>query len=175
MRRVLQLVIGAACFLVPWVAHPAWASPPEFRLRVVPAVVYNVDDPGNARTSSFVFDVVVICSADCALTPVAARVDLSHGRSAVERPGNCVIIDHGNAEYSVLAHMQNGSVQVKAGDRVAAGQVIGRLGNSGDPCGPHVHYQLQSGPQLFRDQSLPFRFQNIDPPKLSRGTYFDAK
>ena len=87
--------------------------------------------------------------------------------------GNCVIIDHGNAEYSVLAHMQEGSVMVKAGERVAAGQVIGKLGNSGDAFGPHLHYQLQSGPQLFHDQGLPFRFQNVDVPH--RGTYFDAK
>jgi hypothetical protein len=88
--------------------------------------------------------------------------------------GNCVIVDHGNSEYSVMMHMQPGSVTVKVGDRVATGQVMGRLGNSGDAFGPHVHYQLQSGPQLFRDQPLPFRFQNIDAP-LHRGEYFVAK
>jgi murein DD-endopeptidase MepM/ murein hydrolase activator NlpD len=74
-----------------------------------------------------------------------------------------------------MAHMQQGSVTVKAGERVAAGQVIGRLENSGDSFGPHLHYQLQSGPQLFHGQSLPFRFQNIDDPQLSRGRYFHAK
>ncbi|HEU4880225.1 MAG TPA: M23 family metallopeptidase, partial [Gemmatimonadaceae bacterium] len=89
--------------------------------------------------------------------------------------GNYVIIDHGNSEYSVLAHLQLGSVRVKVGERVAAGQVLGKLGNSGDSFGPHLHYQLQSGPQLFHDQGLPFRFQNIDVPQLSRGRYFDAK
>jgi len=60
------------------------------------------------------------------------------------------------------------------GARVAAGQVMVRLGNSGDAFGPHLHYQLQSGPQVFRDQSLPFKFHNIEVP-LSRGRYFDAK
>jgi hypothetical protein len=45
--------------------------------------------------------------------------------------GNCVIIDHGNSEYSVMMHMQTGSVTVKVGDRVATGQIIGRLGSSG--------------------------------------------
>ena len=89
--------------------------------------------------------------------------------------GNCVIIDHGNSEYSVMAHMQQGSVTVKVGERVAAGQVIGRLGNSGDSFGPHLHYQLQSGPQLFHDQALPFRFQNIDVPQLSRGREVEAR
>ena len=88
--------------------------------------------------------------------------------------GNCAIIDHGNSEYSVMMHMQPGSVTVKAGDRVLKGQVVGRLGNSGDAFGPHLHYQLQSGPRLFQDPSLPFRFQNVDPP-LFRGKQFDAK
>jgi murein DD-endopeptidase MepM/ murein hydrolase activator NlpD len=60
--------------------------------------------------------------------------------------------------------MQQGSVTVKAGDRVTAGQMIGKLGNSGDSFGPHVHYQLQSAPLLFQGQSLPFRFKNIDSP-----------
>ncbi|HJP85953.1 MAG TPA: M23 family metallopeptidase, partial [Gemmatimonadaceae bacterium] len=89
--------------------------------------------------------------------------------------GNCVIIDHGNSEYSVLMHLQEGSVTVKVGDRVAAGQVMGKLGSSGDSFGPHLHYQLQSGPELFKYQSLPVRFQNMDVPTLFRGHYFVAK
>ena len=88
--------------------------------------------------------------------------------------GNCVIVDHGNSEHSVMAHLRCGSVTVRVGDRVVAGQVIGRLGNSGDSSGPHLHYQLQVGPRLFDNQSVPFTFENIDVP-LSRGRYFDAK
>ena len=339
-------------------ARPTRASQPDLNLQVVPAIVYKVDDPGNIRTSSFVFDIAVTCSTDCALTPISAIVELSNGGSIVERQvwtnamlpkikgvryrilpdtpvasprrmltlpeafdlhfyfrcpqalaidsaeirvkaadangrrteqmlklpiryyqqktslifpfrgqgvvgqdwitngghsggidtdfaidvrgvdqnyaeqknnadenasawgwgreilapaagtvtyarndvpnnprpedpdinsfaalhdpvmaymGNCVIIDHGNSEYSVMAHMQQGSVTVKLGERVTAGQVIGRLGNSGDSYGPHLHYQLQSAPQLFHGQSLPFRFQNIDAPQLSRGTQFEAR
>lgn len=89
--------------------------------------------------------------------------------------GNSVIIDHGNSEYSVLAHMRRGSVRATVGEQVSAGQVIGALGNSGNSYGPHLHYQLNSGPRLFHDQSLPFRFENIDAAPLRRGTYFEAK
>ncbi|WP_169747218.1 M23 family metallopeptidase [Edaphobacter aggregans] len=360
MNRVPLLLVVPACLFA---VQPSWASQPDFHLQVVPAIVYKVDDPGNTKTSSFVFDIAVICSTECALTPISASVELSNGRSTVERQewttelvakikgvnyrilpdtpvasprrmftlpeafdlhfylrcpqalaidsadirvtvadakgrraqrvlripiryyqqktllilpfrgkgvvgqdwvtngghggghggvygsdfavdlrglddnyaeqkndadenasaagwgreilapaagtvtyarndvpdnphpgnapdinwytalhdpvmayyGNCVIIDHGNSEYSVLAHMQQGSVRVKVGERVAAGQVLGRLGNSGDAFGPHLHYQLQSGQQLFHDQGLPFRFQNIDVPQLSRGREFEAK
>ena len=104
--------------------------------------------------------------------PSAASPSSSPVRRA--SPVNCVIIDHGNAEYSVMMHMQPSSVTVRAVDRVVTGQVIGKLGNSGDSFGPHLHYQLQSGPRLFQDQPLPFSFQNIDGP-LFRGRLFDAK
>lgn len=353
MSRVSLLLL--ACLFAVQLAK---ASQTEFRLQAVPAMVYKVDDPGNTGTSSFVFDTAVICSTDCALTPISASVELSNGRSVVERQewtaellakmkranyrispdtpaasprrmfalpeafdlhfyfrcpqalaiesaavrvkvadakgrrgeqmlripiqyyqqktsllvpfrgrgvagqdwitngghgggigtdfaidlrgldqnyaekkndagendsawgwgreilapaagivtyarndvpnnprpgdpdinslgalhdpvmafmGNCVIIDHGNSEYSVMAHLQQGSVTVKLGERVAAGQGIGKLGNSGDSFGPHLHYQLQSGPQPFHGQSLPFRFQNIDDAQLSRGTRFTTK
>lgn len=55
-------------------------------------------------------------------------------------PGNSVVIDHGNGEFSLLAHLQQGSVRVSIGDEVTQGQAIGVLGNSGDTTGPHLHY-----------------------------------
>ena len=80
-RVLLLLVMLAGLFAV----NPGSASPPDFRLQVVPAIVYKVDDPGNTRTSSFVFDIAVICSTDCTLTPISASVELSNGRATVER------------------------------------------------------------------------------------------
>src|SRR5712672_1594310 len=82
MSRALLLLAVAACLLA---VQPTWASQPDFHLQVVPAIIYKVDDPGNTRTSSFVFDIAVICSTDCALTPISASVELSNGRSTVER------------------------------------------------------------------------------------------
>jgi hypothetical protein len=82
MTRVLLLLVLLACLFA---VQLSWASQPDFRLQVVPAIVYKVDDPWNTRTSSFVFDIAVICSTDCALTPISASVELSSGRSTVER------------------------------------------------------------------------------------------
>lgn len=90
-------------------------------------------------------------------------------------PGNYLILDHGSGEFSLLAHLQAGSVAVAVGDRVAQGQVLGRLGSSGDTQTPHLHYQLQSGPDWEWADSLPCRFSNVGEPHLVRGTYFDAR
>jgi len=75
--------------------------------------------------------------------------------------GNSVVIDHGNGEFSLLAHMKRGSVAVKEGDRVRAGQTIGAVGYSGSVFTVHLHYELRTGIDLDVD-GLPSRFEQID-------------
>jgi hypothetical protein len=76
--------------------------------------------------------------------------------------GNSVLIDHGNGEVSCLFHMQQGSVRVKRGQRVRQGEVVGRIGSSGSPGAPHVHYQLQATADLFGADGLPVQFTNLE-------------
>ncbi|MCI0442469.1 M23 family metallopeptidase [bacterium] len=85
-------------------------------------------------------------------------------------PGNNVIIDHGNGEFSFLAHMKMGSVRVKTGDTVKAGQVIGLLGNSGNSDGPHLHYHFMAGPTVFKNDGLPSKFKNVEMELLTQET-----
>lgn len=89
--------------------------------------------------------------------------------------GNVVVIDHGNGEFSLLAHMQKGSVRVKTGDKVKQGQVLGLLGNSGNSDGPHLHYQLMAGGLLYRNDGLPSHFDNLESPVPKRGVFLEAK
>lgn len=68
--------------------------------------------------------------------------------------GNYVILDHGNGEFSFLAHFRQGTVQVKQGDRVTAGDLLGQCGNSGNSSEPHLHYRLQNTPEPFKGEGL---------------------
>jgi hypothetical protein len=70
--------------------------------------------------------------------------NLWHGRTWVSGHGNYVMIDHGRGEFSLVAHMRQGSVRVRPGDRVRTGEIIGGVGNSGSSLMPHVHYELQT-------------------------------
>jgi len=90
-------------------------------------------------------------------------------------PGNHLVIDHGDGEFSMIAHFQAGSMLVRPGAKVRQGQPIGKLGNSGDTTGPHVHYQLQAGPDWEASDALPYKFSNISAFPLVRGTFFEAK
>jgi len=53
-------------------------------------------------------------------------------------PGNHVWIRAGNV-YLVLAHLKTGSVRVRPGQTVSAGEPVGQVGNSGNTSEPHLH------------------------------------
>jgi len=74
--------------------------------------------------------------------------------------GNFVSIEHANGEYSHYLHLAEGSVSLSVGDRVSQGQVIGRVGHSGNSTEPHLHFQLTDGPDPLYSRGLPIVFTN---------------
>lgn len=72
--------------------------------------------------------------------------------------GNHVVIDHGSGEFSMLGHLQKGSLRVREGKPVKQEEVIGQLGNSGASRYPHLHYQLTNGPDFRTAEGLPCYF-----------------
>ncbi|MCZ8521912.1 MULTISPECIES: peptidoglycan DD-metalloendopeptidase family protein [Paenibacillus] len=94
-------------------------------------------------------------------TPVKAAND---GIVALSEPlyltGNSIYIDHGMGLFSQYAHLSK--LQVKAGDKVKRGDVIGLVGTTGFSTGPHLHFtfwmhNVQVNPTLFWD-TTPFHW-----------------
>jgi len=54
--------------------------------------------------------------------------------------GKHVMLDHGNGVRSLYGHLKR--LDVKVGQRVAKGQVIGLVGSTGRSTGPHLHYEV---------------------------------
>ena len=75
--------------------------------------------------------------------------------------GNYVIVDHLNGEYSLLAHLKQGSVRVKIGQQVKRGEIIAHMGSSGDSLFPHLHYELRTGVGAKDVEGLPSYFTNF--------------
>ena len=69
--------------------------------------------------------------------------------------GNFVTLEIAPGVYAFYAHLQPGSVAVGVGDRVATGQVLGLLGNTGNTTGPHLHFALLDAPDPLTGNSLP--------------------
>lgn len=76
---------------------------------------------------------------------------------AADAPGGAA-----DGPVAVLAHLRRGSPTVQVGERVRAGQVIGRCGNSGNSSDPHVHFQLMDGPDIDSARGLPFTWRHLD-------------
>ncbi len=85
--------------------------------------------------------------------------------------GNHVILDHGNGEFSFLAHFKKGTVKVEQGSRVASGDLLGLCGNSGNSSEPHLHYHLQTTAVFSQGEGLPAQFERYlaDGKAVARG------
>ncbi|MFD6227517.1 transglycosylase family protein [Streptomyces sp. NPDC060232] len=72
--------------------------------------------------------------------------------------GYQVVIRHTDGRYSQYAHLS--ALGVKAGQQVSGGQRIGRSGSTGNSTGPHLHFEIRTGPGYGSD---------IDPLRYLRG------
>lgn len=69
--------------------------------------------------------------------------DAPAGATAGQECGNGLVIDHGGGWETQYCHMARGSLAVRPGDRVTAGQPLGRVGLSGNTEFPHVHLTVR--------------------------------
>lgn len=81
-----------------------------------------------------------ILAADSGSVVVAGWIDNSGY-------GNRVMIDHGNGFVTLYAHLSG--IQVKEGQRVNRGDVIGQMGSTGRSTGTHLHFEIRQGGSLL--------------------------
>lgn len=84
--------------------------------------------------------------------------------------GEGVVIDHGNGEYSVYAHLKPGSSRVQVGQTVRSGETIGLLGSSGNSTEAHLHFQVCDKPAALDCAAIVptfvgFEIGNSDGPR----------
>ncbi|KOP27636.1 peptidase [Hapalosiphon sp. MRB220] len=92
------------------------------------------------------------------VAPAAGRVALAGKVSQGFRVhGNVVGIDHGQGVTSIFMHLSR--INVKEGDVVKPGQVIGAVGSTGASTGPHLHWGLYVNGQSV--DPTPWRYQEF--------------
>jgi murein DD-endopeptidase MepM/ murein hydrolase activator NlpD len=91
--------------------------------------------------------------------------------------GNYVIIQHADRTLAQYFHLRQGGAQVRLGDRVRAGALIGLSGNTGQSTGPHLHFDVVRGTVTVKSETVPFRFSTDRGPVRcpSRGTTLRAR
>ncbi len=94
-----------------------------------------------------------------------------------EGESNWVKIRHADNTIAAYSHLTANGALVKIGDRVVAGQAIGRSGNSGNTGGlPHLHFHLCPCSEPVDCGTLPVTFRNTDanPHGLQSKRYYVA-
>ena len=87
---------------------------------------------------------------------------LPEGLDVNQADGNHIILLIAPGHYALYAHLKPGSVRVKPGDRVTAGQVIAQVGNSGNTSEPHLHFHLMDGPSTLASNGLPYVLKSFE-------------
>jgi len=140
--------VGGYAYALPWKGGP-------FRISQGAGGDYSHNSPKGRYAVDVAMPVGTPIIAARAGTVVKVR-NSQNGRLP-DPAGNYVRIVHDDGTHSAYLHLKRGSVQVKAGQQVKAGTLLGHSGNTGRSTGPHLHFVVQKpyGESLV---SIPFRF-----------------
>ena len=118
---------------------------------------------GRKNDDYFTFGQPVLAPGDGSVRQVVDGVEdnVPGERNPYFVPGNLVVIDHQNGEYSFLAHFKQRTIEVEVGQQVKRGDRLGLCGNSGNSTEPHIHYHLANAPLMQDGDGLPARFHRI--------------
>ena len=84
--------------------------------------------------------------------------------------GNTITLDLGGGQFAYYMHLQPGSLRVKVGDRVRRGQVLARIGSTGDAREPHLHFEITTSSKLASGEGVPYLIDRYRCKSASGGT-----
>ncbi|WP_315335385.1 M23 family metallopeptidase [Pseudomonas grimontii] len=88
---------------------------------------------------------------------VVVKIENSQIGRGNDASGNFVRVQHDDGSQGVYLHLKQGSVSVRAGQRVAVGSALGLSGNTGNSSGPHLHFVVQQSTEAGL-VSIPYEF-----------------
>ena len=132
---------------------------------------YRLSDPENSSTKEEYYswgEDILSAGTGTVINVQSDLMDQEIGSFDQNAPiGNFVVIQHGPALFSLYAHMMQSSATVSIGDPVTAGQMIGKIGNSGYSTAPHVHFQYMDNMDIKLGKGLPALFWGAQIVRLS--------
>ncbi|MCL2141399.1 MAG: M23 family metallopeptidase [Methanimicrococcus sp.] len=76
--------------------------------------------------------------------------------------GNYIIMKCSDGVYACFVHLQKDSIQVSVGQSVKKGDVLGKVGHSGNSFAPHLHFQLMDRSDVISAKGLPCAFEQYE-------------
>jgi hypothetical protein len=129
-----------------------------------------VHDANRALDSYAAFGQTLYAPIDGKIVRIANdRPDMPIGQTDQEQiVGNHIVIDAGKGRF--VLHLKRGSVRVSVGDSVKIGDPIAQCGNSGNTSAPHLHLQVQDGPDILAPnvRTFPILFREVTRVRAGR-------
>lgn len=91
----------------------------------------------------------------------SATLSANRKHAQADATGNYVSLRLADGRVVFYEHLKPGSVRVKPGQQVNAGQVIGALGFTGDSTGPHLHFSVAAADSPLGAEGLAFTFERF--------------
>jgi murein DD-endopeptidase MepM/ murein hydrolase activator NlpD len=104
---------------------------------------YKTDGKSNADYYAFGKPLTAPCDAEVVFAVDGVKDNIPGKMNTLLTIGNSVLLKTQHNEYILLAHFKQGTVKVKQGEKVKAGQPLGQCGNSGNSSQPHLHFHIQ--------------------------------
>lgn len=132
-------------------------------IQMPPSGALNLNQsPRPADLNGFGAEVLAVADGTIAAALDDTADDLPKPVPPERGSGNYISLDLGGNRFAFYEHLQQGSIRVKAGDRVKKGQVIARLGSSGSTSiGPHLHFHVADTNALLAAEGVPFAFDQF--------------
>ncbi|MBK9247062.1 MAG: peptidoglycan DD-metalloendopeptidase family protein [Ignavibacteria bacterium] len=105
---------------------------------------YKTDGKINDDYYAFGKDIVAPCDGEVVLAVDGIKDNLPGEMNPIFMTGNTVVIRTANKEYLFFAHFKQSTVNVKEGQSVKQGQILGQCGNSGNSSEAHLHFHIQN-------------------------------
>ncbi len=97
-------------------------------------------------------EIIAPCTAEVVMVVDGIPDNLPGEMNPVFAPGNTVVLKTEADEYLYFAHFKKHSIQVKEGQQIALGDLLGLCGNSGNSSEPHLHFHIQN--QLMMSNAI---------------------
>ncbi|MFH9725506.1 transglycosylase family protein [Streptomyces sp. NPDC017254] len=127
--------------------RPAAAEEDRYSAPVSAGIGTRYGKPGSSWSSGYHTGVDFPVPTGTSVKAVAGGRIVSAGWGGAY--GYQIVLRHDDGRYSQYAHLS--ALSVREGQRVTAGQRIGRSGSTGNSSGPHLHFEVRTGPGYGSD------------------------
>jgi murein DD-endopeptidase MepM/ murein hydrolase activator NlpD len=136
---------------------------------------YRSDGKTNDDYYAFGQELRAPCDGEIVLVVDGVKDNVPGTLNPVYIPGNTVVIKTTNNEFILFAHFKQHSIQVKEGQKIKQGELLGLCGNSGNSSEPHLHFHIQNTEDMNVATGIKCFFDKVIVNGESKNNYSPIK